>query len=69
MMFQTFRHNESCDTFSYLDDIFAMSNELVKNYKDLSFLGAYKCCLFENILAAKCSTGVTWGTLTSGSFY
>ena len=41
-----------------------MASDLVKNCKGLSGLSACKCCCFENLLAAKRSTGVTWGTLT-----
>ena len=43
-----------------------MTSDLVKNCKDLSDLSACKCCCFENLLAGKQSTGVTWGTLTCG---
>ena len=38
----------------------------MKNCKGLSGLKACKCCCSENLLAAKQSTGVTWGTLTCG---
>ena len=41
-----------------------MASDLVKNCKGLSGLSACKCCCFENLLAAKLWTGVTWGTLT-----
>ena len=43
-----------------------MASDLVKNCKGLSGLSACKCCCFENLLPAKQSTGVTWGTLTCG---
>ena len=43
-----------------------MENDFVKNFKGLSCLSACKCCCFENLLAAKQSTGVRWGTLTYG---
>ena len=41
-----------------------MASDLVKNCKGLSGLTACKCGCFENLLAAKRSSGVTWGTLT-----
>ena len=43
-----------------------MASDLVKNFEGLSDLSACKCCCFENLLAAKFSTCVTWGTLTCG---
>ena len=45
-----------------------MRSDLVKNWKDLSGLSACKCCFFENLLAARRSVGVTWGTLTCGCY-
>ena len=47
-----------------MDDIVTVVSDLVKDCKGLSGLGACKCCCFENLLAAKQSIGVTWGTLT-----
>ena len=42
-----------------------MASDLVKNCKGLSSLSACKCCCFQNLLVAKWSVGVTWGTLTA----
>ena len=46
-----------------------MTSDLVKNCNGLSGLSACKCCCFENLLAVKWSTGVTWSTLTWGDSF
>ena len=42
-----------------------MASDMVKNCKVLFGLSAYKCC-YENLMATKRSTLVTWGTLICG---
>ena len=51
--------NLAHDAFYLLDDIVTMVSDLVENCKGLSCLSTCKCCCYENLLAAKPSTGVT----------